>query len=64
MTVRQFSGYRKFKSIYVETMLLFKVIGGMAIILNSMVAKDMQLLGYETNTTYGDLKIGWPRDIR
>ena len=35
VTVRQFSGYRKIKSIYVKTMLLFKVIGGMAIILNS-----------------------------
>ena len=27
VTVRQFSGYRKIKSIYAETMLLFKVIG-------------------------------------
>ena len=35
LTVRQFSGYHKIKSIYVKTMLLFKVIGGMAIILNS-----------------------------
>ena len=35
VTIRQFSGYRTIKSIYVKTMLLFKVIGGMAIILNS-----------------------------
>ena len=34
-TIRQLSGYRKIKSIYVETMVLFKVIGDMAIILNS-----------------------------
>ena len=35
VTVRQFSEYRKIKCIYVQTMLLFKVIGGMSIILNS-----------------------------
>ena len=35
VTVRQFSGYSNIKSIYVKTMLLFKVIGGMTIILNS-----------------------------
>ena len=35
VTVRQFSGYRKIESINVKTMLLFKVIAGMAIILNS-----------------------------
>ena len=35
VTVRQFLGYCNIKSIYVETMLLFKVIGGMAFILNS-----------------------------
>ena len=35
MTVRQFSGYRTIKSIYVKTRLPFKVIGGTAIILNS-----------------------------
>ena len=34
VTVRQFSVYRKIKSIYVGTMLLLKVVGGMAIILN------------------------------
>ena len=39
VTVRQFSGYRKIKSIYVKTMLLFKVIGGMEIILNSYCLK-------------------------
>ena len=33
VTVRQFSGYCKVKSIYVKNVLLFKVIGGMAIIL-------------------------------
>ena len=35
VTVRQFLGYRKIQSIYVETMLLFNIIGGMTIILNS-----------------------------
>ena len=33
VTVKQFSGYRKIKSIYVETILLFKVTVGMVIIL-------------------------------
>ena len=32
-------------------MLLFKVTGGMAIILKVMAANDMQLLGYEAKTT-------------
>ena len=36
VTVRQFSGYRKVKSIYVKTMLLFKVIGGMAITIEQL----------------------------
>ena len=35
VTVRQFLGFHKIKSIYVKTMLLFKVIVGMAVILNS-----------------------------
>ena len=35
VTVRQLFGYHKIESIYVKTMLLFKVIWGMAIILNS-----------------------------
>ena len=39
VTVRQFSGYRKFKSIYAETMLLFKVIGGMATMWNRYARK-------------------------
>ena len=33
--IRQFSVYRKIKNIYVKTMLLLKVIGGMTIILNN-----------------------------
>ena len=59
VTVRKFSGYHKIKSIYVKTMLLFKVIGGMAIIFFVIAANDLQLLGYETKTTYDDLKIRW-----
>ena len=34
VTVRQFSGYRKIKSIYAETMLLFLSCGGMATMWN------------------------------
>ena len=64
VTVRQFLGYRKIKSIYVETILLFKVIGGMAIILNSYGCKR-----YETKNIYDDLNIRWlwvsgPRSLK
>ena len=44
VTIRQFSGYRKI-SIYVKTMLLFKVIGAWQPCETGMAAKDMQLLG-------------------
>ena len=44
VTVRQFSGYRNIKSIYIKTMILFKVIGGMAIILNSYGQKRYALV--------------------
>ena len=45
VTVRQFSGYRKIKSVYVKTMLLFKVIGAWQPCETGMAPKDMQLLG-------------------
>ena len=44
VTERQFSGYRKIKNIYVKTMLLCKVIGGMAIILNSYDRKRYKVV--------------------
>ena len=43
--VRQFSGYRKIKRIYAETMLLFRVTGAWQPCETGMAAKDMQLLG-------------------
>ena len=59
VTVRQFLGYRKIQSIYVETMLLFNIIGAWQSYWTVAAAKGMHLLGYETKTTYDDLKIGW-----
>ena len=50
VTIRQFSGYRKIKSIYAETMLIFKVIWAWQPCETGMAAKDMQLLGQETKT--------------
>ena len=39
------------KSIYAETMLLFKVIGAWQPCETDIAAKDMELLGLETKTT-------------